>query len=257
MPLGAKFARWKGYENGLLVGTLCYIIFYIGLFLIADYPFLFYIAPIIFAIQKMFYWPAFHADFARFSDDSEEGREISTITVTSSLVYIIGPAIAGFIIFTWGYGVLFTVASLMFLMSNIFTLRTKEKFEPNKFSYIQTYKDLVSKENRKTFLAYLGFGEELIVMVVWPIFISIIIVNIFDLGIIIALATLITTIVVFYIGRLSDAYNKRHILRLGSVFYSLAWFIRIFITNTLGIFFVDTMSKLGKNTIAVPLTANL
>ena len=255
MPLGAKFAKWKGYENGLLIGTFLYIVFYIGLFFIADYPILFYIVPVIFALQKMFYWPAYHADFARFSNNIEAGREISAITVTSSLVYIIGPAMAGFIIFVWGYGVLFTVASLLFLLSNVFTLMTIEKFEPSEFSYGYTYKNLFSRENRKSFLAYTGFGEELVVMVVWPIFISIIIVNVLDLGIIIALATLITTLIVFYIGKFSDVYNKRYILRLGSAFYSLAWFIRIFITNTIGIFFIDTMSKLGKNVIAVPLTA--
>jgi len=54
---------------------------------------------------------------------------------------------------------------------------------------------------------------------------------------------------------LSDSSNKRKILSLGSTFYSLAWFIRIFITNTVGVFFVDTMSKLGKNTISIPLMA--
>ncbi len=101
MPLGGKFARKKGYEVGIFVGTLLFIAFYLSLFFIAQYPILFFIAPIISAIQKTFYWPAYHADFARFSDDREEGREISALTVANSIVYIIGPALAGFIIITW------------------------------------------------------------------------------------------------------------------------------------------------------------
>ena len=86
-------------------------------------------------------------------------------------------------------------------------------------------------------------------------FISIIIASAFDLGLIVTLATFVTTLITLYIGKMSDKKNKRSILAIGSSFYSLAWFIRIFITNTLGIFFVDTLSRLGKTTVAVPLTA--
>ena len=255
MPLGGKFARKKGYELGMLVGTILFSLFYIGLFFIEQYSFLFYLVPFILALQKTFYWPAYHADFARFSDDSEEGREIGGLTMAVSLVYIIGPALAGFIILQWGFGALFTFATIIFLASNIPTLITKEEFAIKDFSYKDAYLRLISKKNRKSFVAYLGFGEELIVLVVWPVFISIIITDIFDLGLIITLATLITSIITLYIGRITDSRNKKSILSLGASFYSLAWFIRIFIINQLGVFFVDTLSRLSKNVIAVPLTA--
>jgi len=128
IPLGARFAKVKGYEFGLFVGTVLFIVFYIGLFFIGQYPWFFYIVPIIFAVQKTFYWPAYHADFARFSGKAEEGREVSAINAATFLVYIIGPALAGFIIKEWGYGALFTMASILFLTSNIFTLITRENF---------------------------------------------------------------------------------------------------------------------------------
>ena len=255
MPLGGKFARKKGYELGMLLGTILFSLFYIGLFFIEQYSFLFYLVPFILALQKTFYWPAYHADFARFSDDSEEGREIGGLTMAVSLVYIIGPALAGFIIIQWGFGALFTFATIIFLASNIPTLITKEEFSKKDFSYKGAYLRLISKKNRKSFIAYLGFGEELIVLVVWPVFISIIITDTFDLGLIITLATLITSIITLYIGRITDSRNKKSILSLGASFYSLAWFIRIFIINQLGVFFVDTLSRLSKNVIAVPLTA--
>jgi len=255
MPLGGKFARKKGYELGMLLGTILFSLFYIGLFFIEQYPFLFYLVPFILALQKTFYWPAYHADFARFSDDSEEGREIGGFTMAVSLVYIIGPALAGFIIIQWGFGALFTFATIIFLASNIPTLITKEEFAIKDFSYKDAYLRLISKKNRKSFFAYLGFGEELIVLVVWPVFISIIITDIFDLGLIVALATLVTSVITLYIGKITDSKNRRSILALGSSFYSLAWFVRIFIVNQVGVFFIDTLSRLSKNVIAVPLTA--
>ena len=104
-------------------------------------------------------------------------------------------------------------------------------------------------------MAYLGFGEELIVLVVWPVFISIIIADAFDLGLVITLATLVTSVITLYIGKITDSRNRRSILALGSSFYSLSWFARIFIVNQTGVFFVDTLSRLAKNVVAVPLTA--
>ena len=173
----------------------------------------------------------------------------------TSLVYIIGPVLAGFIISQWGFGALFMVSSVIFLASNIPTLITKEKWKPRHTDYKKAYTNLFAKKNRKSFLAYLGFGEELIVLVVWPVFISLVISDILDIGLVVTVATLITTLLTLYIGKLSDKRNKRKILRLGSAFYAIAWFVRIFIFTKIGIFFVDTMSRLGKNTIGVPLMA--
>mgnify|MGYP006415065347 FL=1 len=255
MPLGGKFARRYGYEVGMLIGTFLYIGFYVSLFFISEIPWLFYVAPVLLAVQKTFYWTAYHANFARYSDDEEEGREIGAITVVTSLVYIIGPVLAGFIISQWGFGALFMVSSVIFLASNIPTLITKEKWKPRHTDYKKAYTNLFAKKNRKSFLAYLGFGEELIVLVVWPVFISLVISDILDIGLVVTVATLITTLLTLYIGKLSDKRNKRKILRLGSAFYAIAWFVRIFIFTKIGIFFVDTMSRLGKNTIGVPLMA--
>jgi len=255
VPVGAKFAHRFGYELGMFVGSGFFIAFYLSLFFIDKYPILFFITPIIFAIQKMFYWPAYHANFARFSDKEEQGKQISVVNVATSAIFIIGPVLAGFIISQWGYGALFIVASIIFLSSNIPTLLTKESFKPSSFSYRRAYQDLFSKENRQSFLGYVGFGEELIAVIIWPVFISIVIVNVFDLGLVVTLATFITTLVVFYIGKLTDSKNKRKILSLGAYIYALAWFFRIFIINTAGVFFVDTLSRLGKNIISVPLIA--
>ena len=253
MPLGAKFAKSYGYERGIFLGTVLFIIYYISLFFIARYAELFYLAPIILALQKMFYWPAYHADFAKFSEDTEEGREISSLSIINSLVFIIGPALAGFILAQWGFGALFTVASILFFVSNVPTLITKEEFVAQSFSYAHAYRQLLDRTKRQSFLAYLGFGEEFVVLVIWPVFISLIISDFFDLGLIVALSTLLTTLVVFYVGKLSDFRNKKPLIFLGSVFYSLAWFVRLFVVNALGVFFVDSLSRLSRETVMVPM----
>lgn len=255
MPLGAKFARARGYEWGIFWGSCFFALSYLSLFFIFKSSWLFYVSPLIFAVQKMFYWPAYHAGFAKFSDDTEEGKEVGALSVSIALVYILGPALAGFMVSNWGYGALFVMASVIFLLSNLPTLITTEKFRYKDFSYLQAYKDLLNKANRRAFFAYLGFGEELVVLVLWPIFISLIVVNILDVGLIVSLATFITMLITLYIGKLSDSRYKKSVLNLGSAFYAFAWFIRIFVVNQIGVFLVDTMSRLAKNIIMVPLTS--
>ena len=254
IPFGAKFANKYGYESGMFLGSAFYVLFYISLFLISSYPVLFYVAAIIYAIQKSFYWPAFHADFAHNSEDSEEAREISSISVSSALMFILGPIVGGLIITYFSFSVLFILASMLFLVSNIPMLLTKEDFDKRKYAYVKLF-SIFKKKNLRNLLARIGYGEELIVMVVWPIFISIIITNYSKIGALIGLATAITLSTTLYIGKMCDQRDKRKILKFGAIIYSLVWFIRIFIRSIIPIFLVDTSSRVSKSAIDVPVRA--
>ncbi|MFW0838055.1 MAG: MFS transporter [Candidatus Komeilibacteria bacterium] len=256
LPLGAKVAERFGYEHTMFYGTFFWILLYLSMYMIQIYPVFFYITPLIYVLQKSLYWPAYHADFAKYSEGSEGGREISTLTTLNSLIFIIGPALGGFILYEWGFSVLFILVSVIFLLSNIPMLITKEKFVPVKIDYEHSLKRLFRPEHRKSFLAYLGFGEEILVVVVWPIFISLFIKSYLSIGGLIAATTLLTAVVTMLSGRMSDQMDKRRILRYGVSFYFISWMMRIFWHSSVGIFFTDTLSRLSKSgLIAVPLTA--
>ena len=254
IPWGAKFANRYGYENGMLLGSVLYVVFYVSLFLIPQFPFLFYISAIIYTFQKVFYWPAFHADFAHNSEDSEEAREISSVSVSNATMFILGPAIGGLIITYFGFAALFLLVSILFLVSNIPMLLTRESFDKRGYDYIRVF-DIFKKEKIKNFLSCVGYAEELIVMVIWPIFMSIIITSYSKLGALVGIATGITLAVTLYVGRMCDRRDKRKILKLGSIIYSLTWLIRIFTRVLTPIFLIDTTSKVAKTTIDVPIRA--
>lgn len=252
-PLGAAYAARHGYEVSIFVSTFFLIIYYLCLFLLPQFPWLIILAPIAYALQKAFYWPAYHADFAKYSTPSHSGREISLMTLIISLVYVLGPVLGGLLITFGGFKLLFIIASLLFLISNIPLLLTKEVFRPTGFGYLEIFKRMLSKKERGVFLAYAGYGEELIFMVVWPIFISLIIINYFSIGLLMTLATLLTVIITVYLGKLTDTKNKKKILQAGVGISLLTWVLRIFLTTPLGIFFMDSLSRLSKNIIGIPM----
>lgn len=254
IPFGARFARRYGYEKAMMVSSPFLIGLYVFLFAAKDPSSVWiWLAAISYALQKTFYWPGYHADFAKYSELKEEGREVSNLVVISSIVYIVGPFLSGVIITILGFKALFVIVSLLILVSNIPLILVPERFTPLPYSYADSYKRLFSKNSRRAFFASLGFAEEFVVLVIWPIFIYLTVKSFFNVGIVVALATFVTMLVTLYIGRLSDAAKNRHeILKGGSVLYAFVWFLRFLAQTPVGVFVVDTLSRITKNIVSVP-----
>lgn len=255
MPFGAMFARRFGYERSMAVSTFIYIAYYFVFYNIADAPALFYLAPLLYALQKTFYWPAYHADFARNADYHEDAREIASIDILVAVVAVVAPIVAGLILEFFGFAVLFAVASAVFLLSNLPLMSSKEVFTPKPYHYWQSYKDLLAKDTLKYFFGYLGYGEEAIVLVLWPIFMVIVVGDLLNLGLIVAAAMLVTVLVALYVGKSADKGKKRVFLRLGTLIYSLVWFTRTIVSSVVGVLLVDTLSRVSKEVISLPVVA--
>jgi len=257
IPLGAKFARRFGYEKAILLGTPFLALYYISLFLIPEHSLFIPAAIVLFILQKTFYWPGYHADFARFGRQAERGREVSNIIIISNLVNIIGPFVGGLLITFFGFKVLFICATAIILTSNIALLATPEKFKPVPFSYKGAFKRLFAPENRRNFFGYIGFGDEFLDMVIWPIFIFTLIANFLSIGSLVALSTLATTVILLFVGKMvdGDKEERRGVLRIGSIFKTCVWLVRVMVRGPLGVFLSDSMSRTSKNIVVVPMMA--
>ena len=255
LPIGAKFANRFGYEHSMTLSTIFLVGYYLALYAIGTSPIFLVIAPILFAVNKSLYWTGYHADFAEYSDGKERGKQVGEMDAIDSIVYIIGPIVGGAILAIWSFNILFIFAAILILGSSIPLLTTKEKFKITEFSYQDAYERLFSKKNRRKLFAYIGFGEELVVMVIWPIFIYVVVTNFFSVGMIVALATFTTTIAALYIGKLADKRSKRGIVRFGAISSTFIWLIRIIATAGWHVFLIDSFSRITKRTIAVPLMA--
>ncbi|MDD5715493.1 MAG: MFS transporter [Patescibacteria group bacterium] len=255
LPVVGRIIARIGMEHSIFYSQFFLIAFYISLFGIQRLSFLFYVAPIIYAIQKSFYWPAYHADFVLFSDDSQRGREVGGLETLNMIVYIVGPFIGGAILEWSNYSSLFLIVAALFIFSAIPLLRIKEIHSQSSFSYRETLRKLYAPGHRRNFVAYLGFGEELIVMVMWPIFIFTVVKDFFEIGALVAIATLVTAFIALLLGKATDRYKKEHVLRFGSIVYAVSWLIRGFAQKAWQVLSFDTLSRLSKEALYVPLLA--
>lgn len=255
-PLGAKFAKRFGYTKGIIVGSVLLVVYFLLLVLLKiDGSVVFYSAAILGALYKAFYWPGYHAEFARYSVHGEAGREQSESVLLTSLAHALSPFLGGLIIMQFGFPVLFAVVAIILFISIGPLLAVPDQFEPTPFSYNGAYRRLFEAKNRHSLLAHIAFGEEFIFLVIWPIFLYRIFPNFSDLGSLVTMATIISLFVLLIIGRETDHHHKQFLLRLGSFTRSIMWFLRIGATLPLGVFAIDTFSRLGKHAINVPWIA--
>ncbi|MCK5475232.1 MAG: MFS transporter [Candidatus Pacebacteria bacterium] len=259
ISIGAKAAAKYGFEHCIFYSIPFGILYFLTLSQLINYPWLIFVAIILMVVYKSLFWPSYHTDFAHYGASGYKGREISTLSFILTIATILGPIIGGIILVNFGFQTLFIVVSIISLISAIPLFITRERFKPHHFSYRDSFKRLLrpyGHYKRKDSISYFGFGEEVVAMVGWPIFIFLIIERFDLMGVLMSVVVFSIAIISLYIGKLSDVLKKRDkkkLITYGTMIYVIAWFLRPFSVSWLGVLLVDIMSKGSKTAIKNPL----
>lgn len=255
LPLGGKIGRMVGYERAMALSGPFLILYYLSFVAISgDWRFV-VPAAVMLAIQKSIYWPSYHADFAASSQGPETGREISNLTALTSLVTAFAPALGGMLVMLGGWVTLFAVVIVLVIASNIPMLITPEISAGRGLPYLSAVRRVFRSENRRRFLAYLGYGEEMIALGLWPVFIALKVPDLLSLGMIVSSAMIVRVLVVLYTGGLVDEGARQPVLRNGVVFTAGSWLIRPLAVGGLGVFLFDAFYGVSKNMVAIPMAS--
>lgn len=257
LPIGGMICRRHGFERTILLSSPFLIVWYLAFFAIPLHPAFAPLAIVSLVIQKILYWPGYHANFATWSEKKEGGREVSNMAVFGGMAAILAPAFGGFLISVGGFRALFIAASVLILASNVPLLRTPELFMPQRFSYAGAFRRLARPEHRRSLFAFIGFGEELIALVAWPLFIAAAVSGYAVIGLVVSLAMFVNVLATLYIGRISDDGAKVPVLRSGVIYTTASWLVRPLVAGSLGVFLIDSFYRVSKNMVNVPLVALL
>ena len=77
--------------------------------------------------------------------------------------------------------------------------------------------------------------------------------NFLDLGIFTSAGVLVTAIVAYFIGKMSDTFNKNHLARVGAGVVMLSWIGKAFILVPGIIFLVDSIQRIFMNFLYIPV----
>jgi len=256
-PLGGMYAKYKGFEHGIIAGSLFLILYLVSLMSVSLHWSFLFIAMFALALQKSFFWPAYHADFAYFSESGERGREISIIVIIDTFAWVLGPLVGGLLATLFGFPAMFALMCLIILCSNIPFLFKREEFTSSQFEYRTPFRYLTSKEARPYVFGYLGFAEELIVFVLWPIFMFVTLDNVLETAGIAATSTLVTACVVLYVGTVIDTHERNKAMKLGIILVSLSWIFRLIARGGYTLLFLDFFGRVSRNSFMMPLISGL
>lgn len=253
ISFGAKFASRFGYKHAIFVANIFYIAYWLALFSITKNPNLFYVAPLLFALQKSWFWPAFDADLALGSAKAQRGRETGVLFSLMQFGVFVGPFLGGFISEQFGFLVLFVTASILILFSVYPLFRSPEIYSRHQF----TLKNLrlVFRKYPRNFWGYWGFAEDLMLMSLWPIYMFIVIPDFLGVGLVSTIAAVIGTMIMLYIGTRTDRTGKRGLIQTSSIIYGVTWLFRWLAVDLPSVLTFDSLTKAGKDILNVPMTA--
>ena len=248
--LGAIFLNKFGFRRALRVSTFLGALFY-SIFYFIDTENLIYLIPfsiLVLTLYRLFYWLPYHIDFAKFTGKKDKAEAVSIISVTTNIIGVFVPVIAGLIITNFNFDILFAIAIILYLFSFIpylFIPRTKEKFS---WTYSESWKNFFFKKNRKMMLAFMSYGaEDLVAVVVWPIFIfEILKGNYFQVGLISTFIIGVTVILQLGVGKYINSYSReKKVLKIGTFLVSLGWILKIFIGTAFQVFVIGAYHNIS------------
>jgi MFS family permease len=249
---GGKLASIYGYKHAIAMSIPFQVLYWMMLLVAKDNTSLAFVAAIVFGLQKSLYWPAFHSLMARYADQGQVGREFGVVYALISISHILGPFIGGFLSQKFGMTATFITASVIYCCSLFPLFTAKEIFIPKPYRFRDTWQ--LYKDYPKKFLGYLGFGEELLVLTIWPIFIYIIVSNYQETGMLATIASFVAALLAIIVGKITDQYGKRILIKLGAFMTALVWFIRPIASGIWNTLTVDTMSRSSKEICFIPIS---
>lgn len=232
-----------------------YFFLIVGLILtyfLESYPGLYLLASFYQGLSMGLFWMGFHVDASLHSRKKAVGKQSGLISFVSVLGAVLGSILGGFVLYYWGFPILFLSSILVFIFSILPFLFSKDLYVKTDFDF----RSLLIREHVKYFFGYFAQGvRSTAATVFWPLFIFAIFGSYVVLGSYGALATLFTGILCYFVGMISDEHSKGFLMRLSSPFEALVWIARMFVDSVISIFLVGFLGGITSVGVDVPLLA--
>jgi len=261
LPLFAKLLKFFSMHVFLVIGTVFSACYLLGFYLLSQAQnsilgaTIFLIAFCV--LYRLFYWIPYHVDFARFVDKHHRGRRLSYLSILVSVIGIALPIFSAFMINKFGFPVLFFFALIIVLLSALpalFVPRTRERYS---FGYWESFQKLFSKKHFKSNLAYFADGfQSGIGWIIWPIFIFLLLDGKYmSVGLVSATIVLATCILRYITGEITDKFDKKKLIKTGSILYAAGWVLKAITATAFHVFLFGAFHDFVKVIMRTPFDA--
>jgi len=181
------------------------------------------------------------------------GSRISQIKIMLIFASLLAPLIGGLITYFFGFDMLFNAGIIIALLSGIALLLTPDKHFKVRFSPGEVCSYSFNHLPRSLKIAEIGrVSPELVLWVLWPIFLYITLENTASLGLLVFISSSLAMIVAHQIGKWSDKKNPKKILNYCTKISAIVYFIRVVFINPFLIGFTDTINRILFPMVRIP-----
>ncbi|MBW6451116.1 MAG: MFS transporter [DPANN group archaeon] len=256
--MGARFISRFGVKHSIFVSTFFLVSYYFGLQYIVVFPLLFYILPILFSLRMILFNFGFHLNYVEHSSKGKRGRELALIYMLSMISSVCAPFIGAIIIGLFGYSPLFVFGSIILIISVFPLFMTKDSYEKVHFENLGLLGLISSVTDRNMLLSFSGYAiESIIGRVIWPIFLIILMLDIESVGLVFSASLVFSLFLFYFIGVMTDHFDKRKVLKFATIFYFIGWIGRIFVNTPFKVFIVDSYKNFSEKVLIIPWSAYL
>ncbi|MFH1638108.1 MAG: MFS transporter [Candidatus Woesearchaeota archaeon] len=253
-PIVAKIVLKIGVKKAMLISSVLTIAFYLMLNALAFMYIPMIVLVLFYASSSQLYWVPYHIEFSRHTDHNNRGMEMGMWYSLFTSVGVIGPVLGAIIATYFNFSMLYILAIILFVLSVAPIFLIKERSIEYKFRL----RSFLLSHPKKDILVYIGDGIRTVVsMVVWPFFMFIALGTYLAIGSIKSGVALLSIVVSLIVGKISDKYDKRAILRIGAVLSSITFFIRSFFGSLTSLFLITTAGDFSDVIVGVPLHSKL
>jgi len=250
---GARLIPFLGIKKAFLWSTPFLIIFYLGLQYLEFYPWLFYLLPLFLTGRMILYNYSYHLNYLLHSESKYRGRELSFIATISVVLHFLAPLVGG-ILASRSFSLLYPVGAVILLLGMIPLFLTREKYERITFNPVGLWKHIFQKKGY--ILSFSGYAVESAVgRILWPLFLFLLVGGLVRTGLLSTLSMGFSLAVFYFVGNLTDSYNRVKLLRLGTIFYFFGWVARFFADTAVRVFFIDSYKNLTEKALYIPVAA--
>jgi len=254
-PFSGKIITKIGVKHSMLLSVPFLFSYYFGLWKIEALGGLFFILIIFKILHNLLYWPAFHIDFARFSEKKNRGKQLSYRHIIAALSAAASPFIGGVIIANTnaGYPTLFLIVLTLLFISVFPLFLSKEIHERYTDSFHKAFGEVFQKKYRYKAISFFAQGSEAISHIfIWPIFLFTLTISYSSIGLISSAALFGGVIFSLFLGRLIDKVGRERLLSVGAWLNAFTWPIKMFVHTPIDAFFINTLHQFTRLTAYMP-----
>jgi len=246
IPAG-KFMKKYGFSAAFMLSFLVYAVELISLRFSSQSINWLWLAIPADGISTSLMWGGFNTLLSKGARRSRMGKDLGFMQVLLNLTWLIAPALSGFIIYIFGYEVLFSIGVAMVAMGSLTSYFIDFPHEKDTISVKEFYFWLSDWRFWKLGFSISGKAIYDNAIYIWPLYVFLLLGNTEKVGIVYSLSFLLSMILSLFIGiKLDTEIKKKPFLVSGGILSAL-WFARSQILGFWSIAITDSIDKITGN----------